>query len=194
MLQRISGRSLLLNLIGNSNYYSSSGGSRILTIPNALTAVRIACTPGIVYLIVQNDLTYAAGITVIAGLTDIADGYIARRFPSQKSVLGSYLDPLADKIFVSLLSFALAYASLMPMSLFLLFMSRDLLLMLGASYLRFISQKRPRQLSRFLDLHVPVIEMKPINSSKVRSYDYLYIRRVIQQLLLLLAVRIWNSV
>ncbi|VDK30186.1 unnamed protein product [Dibothriocephalus latus] len=171
-------------LLNQNIRYSSCGRPRILTIPNALTTLRIVCTPGIVYLIIQSDLTYAAAITVIAGLTDVADGYIARRFPSQQSLLGSYIDPLADKIFVSFLSFALAYADLMPLSLFLLFMSRDLLLMLGASYLRFISQRRPRQLSRFFDPHVPVIEMKPINSSKVRQSESLNSRVIFDEDLL----------
>ncbi|KAM3179008.1 hypothetical protein ACTXT7_001407 [Hymenolepis weldensis] len=145
--------------IFNNRWFSSQPQHRIITIPNILTSLRIAATPVIVSLILQSDLTSAAVLTIAAGFTDVADGYIARRFPSQQSVAGSYLDPLADKLFVSLLAMALAYTDLLP----------DALLMIGASYVRYLSLRQPRS---FLSLMAPkerIIEMKPIISSKLNT-------------------------
>ncbi|VDD74253.1 unnamed protein product [Mesocestoides corti] len=144
-----------------------------------MTALRIAATPVIVSLIIRQDLLLAAGLTVLAGISDVADGYIARRFPSQKSVLGSYLDPVADKLFVSLLGASLAYTGLFPgsictvniclVSLFALFLTRDVLLLAGASYVRFISLRPPRSLGSVVYPKEPVIEMKPTACSKLNT-------------------------
>ncbi|VDO05506.1 unnamed protein product [Rodentolepis nana] len=138
----------------NDRWSSSQPQNKIITIPNILTSLRIASTPVIVSLILQNDLTSAAVLTVAAGLTDVADGYIARSFPNQQSIVGSYLDPLADKLFVSLLAVSLAYTDLFPTSLLFLFLSRDALILIGASLV--IPKEK-------------VIEMKPINSSKLNT-------------------------
>ncbi|VUZ54724.1 unnamed protein product, partial [Hymenolepis diminuta] len=153
----------------NNRRLSSQPQHKIITIPNILTSLRIAATPVIVSLILQSDLTSAAALTITAGLTDVADGYIARRFPSQQSVAGSYLDPLADKLFVSLLAIALAYTDLLPASLLLLFLSRDALLMIGASYVRYLSLRQPRSLLRLMAPKERIIEMKPITSSKLNT-------------------------
>uniref|UniRef100_A0A915EWR8 cardiolipin synthase (CMP-forming) n=1 Tax=Echinococcus canadensis TaxID=519352 RepID=A0A915EWR8_9CEST len=125
------------------NNSSSKPQSRIVTIPNILTSLRIGATPSIFFLILRQDLSSAAILAAVIGLTDAADGYIARRFPSQQSVTGSYLDPLADKLFISLLSVAMAYTNLFPVSLVALFLMRDALLLAGASYLRFVSLGHP---------------------------------------------------
>ncbi|VDL60519.1 unnamed protein product [Hymenolepis diminuta] len=143
----------------NNRRLSSQPQHKIITIPNILTSLRIAATPVIVSLILQSDLTSAAALTITAGLTDVADGYIARRFPSQQSVAGSYLDPLADKLFVSLLAIALAYTDLLP----------DALLMIGASYVRYLSLRQPRSLLRLMAPKERIIEMKPITSSKLNT-------------------------
>ncbi|VDK31452.1 unnamed protein product [Taenia asiatica] len=97
-----------------TNHFSSKPQASNVTIPNILTSLRIGSIPLIVSLIIKQDLLSAAMLAAVMGLTDAADGYIARRFPSQQSVAGSYLDPLADKLFISSLSVALAYSNLLP--------------------------------------------------------------------------------
>ncbi|KAL5960781.1 Cardiolipin synthase CMP-forming [Taenia solium] len=125
-----------------TNHFSSKPQANNVTIPNILTSLRIGSIPLIVSLIIKQDLLSAATLAAVIGLTDAADGYIARRFPSQQSVVGSYLDPLADKLFISSLSVALAYSNLLP-GLVTLFLVRDALLLVGASYVRFVSLGQP---------------------------------------------------
>ena len=70
----------------------------VLTIPNGLSLFRILLIPLIVWLYVARDQRYAAvGLVVLSGLTDIADGYIARHF-NMVSDVGKILDPIADKL------------------------------------------------------------------------------------------------
>ena len=118
---------------------------RIVTIPNLLCVSRIAAAPYIAYCIASADWATAAGLFVYAGATDLADGAIARRqvthrlfvkclqsklilslfrFPSQASSVGSFLDPLSDKILVGVVFLALTYAGQIPASLTGLIVSR----------------------------------------------------------------------
>ena len=70
----------------------------IFTIPNALSLFRILLIPLIVWLYVSRGQRYAAvGLVALSGLTDIADGYIARHF-NMVSDVGKILDPIADKL------------------------------------------------------------------------------------------------
>ena len=61
---------------------------------------RIVAAPYIAKLIIDGNFPLACGLFVYAGATDMADGYIARNFKNQASSLGSFLDPLSDKILV----------------------------------------------------------------------------------------------
>lgn len=75
-----------------------------MTIPNLLTLFRILLIPIIVlvyYLPIDTSYTWAAGLFTIAALTDWLDGYLARRL-QQVTALGTFLDPVADKLTVSL--------------------------------------------------------------------------------------------
>jgi len=76
------------------------GLDRILTVPNAVTVVRLACIPLYVWLLfgADNQLA-AAGLLAGLGATDWIDGYIARRF-HQVSTFGKVLDPVADRLLV----------------------------------------------------------------------------------------------
>lgn len=71
------------------------------------------------------------------------DGWIARQVPGQASKLGSFLDPLADKILVTTLYLSLTSASLMPASLTALIVSRDVLLVYAGMYIRYMSVQPP---------------------------------------------------
>lgn len=72
--------------------------NRILTVPNVITIVRLACLPVFLWLLFARDDRLAAGILLgVLGITDFADGYIARHF-GQVSELGKILDPTADRL------------------------------------------------------------------------------------------------
>jgi cardiolipin synthase len=71
--------------------------SRIVTIPNVLTIVRMVLIPVFVSALYYQRFGLALGIFVVAGLTDGVDGFLARRF-NQGSQLGQILDPIADKL------------------------------------------------------------------------------------------------
>ena len=72
--------------------------SRVLTLPNVITFVRLACLPVFLWLLfVQEDRFAAAVLLAVLGITDFVDGYIARRF-HQVSELGKVLDPTADRL------------------------------------------------------------------------------------------------
>ena len=71
---------------------------RVLTVPNAITVVRLACIPIFLWLLFVQENRLAAGILLGAlGATDWVDGYIARHF-DQVSDLGKVLDPAADRL------------------------------------------------------------------------------------------------
>ena len=75
-----------------------------ITIPNALTILRILLIPVLVvvfYLPFKNHLLFAAGIFAFAAITDWVDGYLARRL-GQMTAFGAFLDPVADKLMVSI--------------------------------------------------------------------------------------------
>lgn len=80
----------------------------ILTIPNALSLFRILLIPLLVWLYVSKERHYAAvGVVAVSGLSDIADGYIARHF-NMVSDVGKLLDPIADKLTQAALLICLA--------------------------------------------------------------------------------------
>ena len=77
---------------------ADEGTDRILTVPNVITLVRLACLPVFVWLLLGEENVAAAG-WLLAGLgaTDWVDGYVARRF-HQVSTVGKILDPVADRL------------------------------------------------------------------------------------------------
>jgi cardiolipin synthase (CMP-forming) len=72
----------------------------LATTANQLTILRIVFVPVFIILLVYNEIGWALGTFVIAGITDVLDGVIARRF-AQKTSIGAVLDPLADKLLMT---------------------------------------------------------------------------------------------
>lgn len=98
---------------------------RILTIPNALSVGRLLCVPLFLWLLFGRDDRYAAGLLLGAlGVTDCADGYIARHF-HQESRLGRILDPTADRILLGVGVVALLVDGSMPRWVGALAVSRE---------------------------------------------------------------------
>jgi cardiolipin synthase (CMP-forming) len=84
-----------------------------LTVPNLLSLLRMALVPLFVIAILQGKPLRALGFFIVAGLTDALDGLIARFF-NQRSVLGTYLDPAADKLLLVSAYVMLAVPGLNP--------------------------------------------------------------------------------
>ena len=77
------------------------GVDRVLTVPNVITAVRLACVPLFVWLLFgAHRQTVAAVVLAVLGSTDWVDGFVARRW-HQVSTVGKVLDPTADRILVA---------------------------------------------------------------------------------------------
>ncbi len=113
-----------------SNPSPSSGVSdAVMTIANQLTLLRMLLIPAFIVLIVEGELGWALTVFAVAGVTDALDGVIARR-SGQKTTLGAWLDPMADKLmlvsaFVVLTLPNLGLANRLPLWLTALIISRD---------------------------------------------------------------------
>jgi len=142
---------------------------RILTIPNLLCVSRIVAAPYIAQNIINGNFPLACGLFVYAGATDFLDGYIARNFKNQSSSLGSFLDPLSDKILVGCVFMALTYANLIPASLTGLIVSRDLFLVYAGLYIRYMSVVPPFTLQKYFDPTLPTATIQPTTISKINT-------------------------
>lgn len=97
---------------------------------------RLVSGPAIAWLILNEQWGLALGSLVISGASDWADGYVAKRY-GQSSVLGSYLDPLADKVLIGCVVGALGYQGSLPWQLVTIIIGRDVVLLSGAFVHRF---------------------------------------------------------
>lgn len=105
-----------------------------LTVANQLTLLRMLLIPGFVLLVVYGEFGWALALFVTAGVTDGLDGLIARR-RGQKTRLGAWLDPAADKLllvstFVVLTLPGLGLVNRLPLWLTVLIISRDVVIVL----------------------------------------------------------------
>jgi len=107
-----------------------------VNIPNIITVFRIFLVPVVVWLIISGQLQWAFFVFALAGLTDALDGYLAKRF-GWTTVLGAYLDPLADKLLLVSIYIVLGLADHLPVWLVIAVVSRDLLIV-GAVLLSWI--------------------------------------------------------
>lgn len=105
--------------------------SRILTVPNVLSFIRLAMVPVFLVLILRGQDGLALLVLVISSLTDYLDGFIARTF-RQISRLGQLLDPAADRLFIFAALIGLAVRGVIPWWLVIVIVARDaMLLILG---------------------------------------------------------------
>ena len=102
---------------------------RVWTVPNALSLLRLLLIPVFLWLVLgpQADM-WAVAVLAVSGVTDWADGVIARRF-EQSSALGRLLDPLVDRLTIAATLVGLALRSLIPWWLVALLVARELLLL-----------------------------------------------------------------
>jgi len=110
---------------------ASEVSSRILTVPNVLSFIRLAMVPVFLVLILRGQDALALLVLVVSSLTDYLDGFIARTF-RQISRLGQLLDPAADRLFIFAALIGLAVREVIPWWLFIVIVARDAtLLILG---------------------------------------------------------------
>lgn len=106
-------------------------GTRIWTVPNVLSMLRLALVPAFLVFIVVGDYVSALIVLVIASLTDLLDGYLARRL-DQVTRLGQLLDPAADRLYIFAALVGLAANALVPWWIVVVIVARDVfLLVLG---------------------------------------------------------------
>ncbi|XP_033917132.1 cardiolipin synthase (CMP-forming) [Melopsittacus undulatus] len=139
------------------------------TIPNILSMARMGLAPVLGYLIVEENFNVALGVFVLAGVTDLLDGFIARNWANQKSALGSALDPLADKILISVLYVSLTCTNLIPVPLTSMIILRDVALIAAVFYVRYKTLSPPRTLSRYFNPCYATAQLKPTFISKMNT-------------------------
>jgi cardiolipin synthase len=116
--------------------------------PNLLTLGRICLAPFLVAAILERKFELGFILFVVAGLTDALDGALARVL-EQRTVLGHYLDPVADKLLLSTLFLVLMYEGLMPTTVTVLVFGRDVGILLVAAILYAAVGRREFQPSVF---------------------------------------------
>ncbi|MEX0955654.1 MAG: CDP-alcohol phosphatidyltransferase family protein [Rhizobiaceae bacterium] len=124
-----------------------------MTIPNFITLLRFLLVPAIVYALLLGAMDWALAGFVIAGVSDAIDGFIARQF-NQRSELGAYLDPVADKLLLVSVFVVLGLMSELPLWLVIAAVSRDLLIVGGVMISSLLGNP---------------VEMKPLMVSKANT-------------------------
>lgn len=103
----------------------------IWTIPNIMSMIRLALAPVVAHFIYYDQYTLAVIFALIAGLLDIFDGIIARKY-EMISEFGKIIDPLADKITYAFVVITMLFKGLLPIWYVILFVARDLIILLGS--------------------------------------------------------------
>uniref|UniRef100_A0A060T4K6 ARAD1C41426p n=1 Tax=Blastobotrys adeninivorans TaxID=409370 RepID=A0A060T4K6_BLAAD len=141
----------------------------IYTIPNMLTFGRLLASPVIGYLVVTHQTSWALAVFGLSCVTDLLDGYIARKYNMQ-TVVGSVIDPMADKTLMMTLATCLAVSGDIPLYIATLILGRDFLLFLSALYYRYISLPPPKTFTRYWDFSLPSAEVRPTTISKYNTF------------------------
>ena len=101
-----------------------------MTVPNLITTIRIILAPIFIIYLINGQLLSALIVFILCGVSDGLDGMVARLF-NQKSRLGAFLDPLADKIVLLSAFIALSVIDFLPPWLTVLVIARDIMILLG---------------------------------------------------------------
>ncbi len=110
-----------------------------MTLPNIITIFRIILIPvflAVFYSQMENRILYAGLIFVVAGVSDVLDGYIARRF-NLTSKLGALLDPFADKLMSFTVLITFTSIGLIPIWILIPMLIKEVTMIAGASILYF---------------------------------------------------------
>lgn len=98
-----------------------------MTVANLITILRFLLVPGVVYAMLSGQMGWALTGFLVAGISDGVDGFVARNF-NQRTVLGAYLDPMADKLLLVSVFVVLGMMEELPLWLVIAAVSRDALI------------------------------------------------------------------
>lgn len=115
---------------------------RIWTVPNQITLLRLGFLPFFLILVFYEEYRWALVLLVLVAFTDALDGFLARRL-HQKSALGAYLDPIADKLLLSSSFVVLSMGKKIAWWLTIMVLSRDILLLVVAAVIIIVQGYRP---------------------------------------------------
>src|SRR5687767_5733376 len=110
-----------------------------MNLPNAITIARILAVPVLIWLIVSGEYLPAFWLFVLAGISDGVDGFIAKRF-DQRTELGAYLDPIADKLMLVSIYVCLGLLRVLPPWLVILVVTRDIMIVGGVMLATLLEQ------------------------------------------------------
>ncbi|EOD52282.1 putative phosphatidyl synthase protein [Neofusicoccum parvum UCRNP2] len=142
---------------------------KIWNVPNVLTFSRLVAAPVVGSLILHDQHAWALGLFAYAGITDLVDGWIARRWQLQ-TVVGSVVDPMADKLLMAITVGCLAAKGALPGPLAILIFGRDASLAIAAIYYRYASLPSPKTFGRYWDFSLPSAEVHPTTVSKFNTF------------------------
>eukprot|EP00127_Corallochytrium_limacisporum_P006146 Clim_evm13s219 gene=Clim_evmTU13s219 len=140
----------------------------IYNLPNALAFSRVLMTPFISYDVLQGNYGRALCTLFVAGLTDILDGWTARRF-GMETTFGTAMDPMADKFLIGTTACTLVYSGLLPTWLFSLIILRDSLLLAVGFTMRWRNLPEP-SLKNWLDARQAAVKFSPTALSKTNTF------------------------
>jgi len=105
--------------------------ARLINIANGLTAARVLLVPFFAFLLISGRGKAALLVFAVCGLTDALDGLLAR-WLKQRTLVGTLLDPIADKLLMATAFIVLAYVHIVPLRLVIMVISRDLFILVGS--------------------------------------------------------------
>ncbi len=142
--------------------------------PNLLTLMRLFIIPFLIIEILDANYTAAFALFILAGVSDALDGLLAR-WLSQKTTLGLYMDPIADKLLLSTLFVVFTHVGLMPRYVTVLVFSRDLGILLIATLLFATGTLRDFRPSLFgkLNTFMQIIALLSVLCQKVFAWHHL---------------------
>lgn len=145
--------------------------SVFVNIPNMLTLLRILLTPLFAICLLRHLLAPALLVFAVASLTDALDGMVARIF-SQKTTLGAYLDPVADKLLLATGIITLAIQGLIPSWLAVIIITRDIIILCGVALLNIMRRDfmvKPSLLSKATTLSQIAVVMTVLASESLHG-------------------------
>jgi cardiolipin synthase len=182
-----------------SSLKSITPHENIYNLPNFLTVTRLFAAPATAYLLLHDQHNWALALFAYAGITDLVDGWMARKWKLQ-TVAGSVIDPMADKALMIIVTVTLAVKGAIPgmrgnfammcrtcfylntlhlrtvlirsfpAYLATLILGRDASLGIAAFYYRYASLPSPKTFLRYWDFSLPSAEVHPTTLSKYNTF------------------------
>ena len=123
-------------------------------IPNVITGTRILLVPCLMWMLFHHQFERSLILVFLMGLSDALDGFLARCY-GWKTTLGSYLDPIADKLMLLSSFIAFAFLGWVPWWFAALIVARDIVLLVGAMYYHLVTRQ---------------LKMDPLTVSKINTF------------------------